>query len=102
MIKAIAKKGGVVQICLYHGFLKQGGIASLKDAIDHLDYVVRLVGIDYVGIGSDFDGGGGLKGVHDASEFPQITMELIRRGYSDDDIAKIWGGNLMRVIEAVK
>ena len=102
LIKTIAKKGGVVQICLYHGFLNKTGSASVKDAVDHIDYVVRLVGIDYVGIGSDFDGGGGLKGVHDASEFPQITMELIRRGYSDDDIAKIWGGNLMRVIEAVK
>ena len=101
LIKAIANKGGVVQICLYHGFLKQGGIASLKDAIDHIDYVVRLVGIDYVGIGSDFDGGGGIKGLQNANELPQITMELIRRGYSDADIAKIWGGNLIRVLEAV-
>ena len=99
LIKAIAKKGGVIQICFYHGFLKKGGTASLKDAIDHIDYVVRLVGIDYVGIGSDFDGGGGIKGLQTANEFPQVTMELIRRGYSDEDIAKIWGGNLMRVLE---
>ena len=102
LIKAIADKGGVVQICLYHGFLKKNGQATLKDAVDHIDYVVRLVGIDYVGIGSDFDGGGGIKGLQAANEFPQITMELIRRGYSDEDIAKIWGGNLMRVMEAVK
>ena len=100
LIKAIASKGGVVQICLYHRFLKQKGTASVKDAVDHIDYIVRLVGIDYVGIGSDFDGGGGIKGLQSASEFPQITMELIRRGYSDEDIAKIWGGNLMRVMEA--
>ena len=74
----------------------------MKDAVDHIDYIVRLVGVDYVGIGSDFDGGGGIRGLQSASEFPQITMELIRRGYSDADIAKIWGGNLMRVMEAVK
>ena len=102
LIKAIAKKGGVIQICLYHGFLKKNGQASLKDAVDHIDYVVRLVGVDYVGIGSDFDGGGGIKGLQNANEFPQITMELIRRGYSDEDIAKIWGKNLMRVMEAVE
>ena len=102
LIKAIANKNGVIQVCFYHGFLKKGGTASLKDAIDHIDYIVRLVGIDYVGIGSDFDGGGGIKGLQSANEFPQITMELIRRGYSDTDIAKIWGGNLMRVMEAVK
>ena len=101
LIKAIASKGGVIQICLYNGFLKKKGTASLKDAIDHIDYVVKLVGIDYVGIGSDFDGGGGIKGLQTANEFPQITMELIRRGYSDADIAKIWGGNLMRVLEAI-
>jgi len=102
LIKAIADKGGVVQVCLYSGFLKKGGGASLKDAVDHIDYIVRLVGVDYVGIGSDFDGGGGIRGLQSASEFPQITMELIRRGYSDADIAKIWGGNMMRVMEAVK
>jgi microsomal dipeptidase-like Zn-dependent dipeptidase len=100
LIKAIADKGGVVQICLYHGFLKKSGPASVKDAVDHIDYIIRLVGIDYVGIGSDFDGGGGIKGLQSANEFPQITMELIRRGYSDTDIAKIRGGNLMRVMVA--
>ena len=63
--------------------------------------MVRLVGIDYVGIGSDFDGGGGIKGAQTVADLPQLTMELIRRGYSDEDIAKIWGGNLMRVMEAV-
>jgi len=102
LIKAIAKKGGVIQVCLYKGFLKKNGTASLKDAVDHIDYIVRLVGIDFVGIGSDFDGGGGIKGLQAANEFPQITMELIRRGYSDADIAKIWGGNLMRVMETIE
>jgi len=102
LIKAIANNGGVVHICLYSGFLKKDGNASLKDAVDHIDYVVKLVGINHVGIGSDFDGGGGIKGLQTANELPQITMELIRRGYSDTDIAKIWGGNLMRVMEKVE
>jgi microsomal dipeptidase-like Zn-dependent dipeptidase len=102
LMKAIANKGGVIQICLFTGFLKKGSLASVKDAVDHIDYIVRLVGIDYVGIGSDFDGGGGIRGLQTVSDFPQITMELIRRGYSDEDIAKIWGKNLMRVMEAVK
>ena len=101
LIKALAARGGVVQICLYAGFLRKNGIASVKDAVDHIDYVVKLAGIDHVGIGSDFDGGGGIKGLQTANEFPQITLELIRRGYSDEDIAKIWGGNFMRVLEAV-
>jgi microsomal dipeptidase-like Zn-dependent dipeptidase len=101
LMKAIAAKGGVVQICFYKGFLKKDGQARLKDAIDHIDYVVKSVGIDYVGIGTDFDGDGGIPGIQTAGEVPQITMELIRRGYSDEDIAKIWGGNLMRVMKAV-
>ena len=102
LIKAIADKGGVIQICLYTGFLKKNGMASLKDAVDHIDYIVKLAGIDYVGIGSDFDGGGGITGLQSANELPQITMELIRRGYSDQDIAKIWGGNLIRVMKKVE
>jgi len=77
-------------------------MASLKDAVDHIDYIVKLAGIDYVGIGSDFDGGGGITGLQSANELPQITMELIRRGYSDQDIAKIWGGNLIRVMKKVE
>jgi microsomal dipeptidase-like Zn-dependent dipeptidase/gamma-glutamyl-gamma-aminobutyrate hydrolase PuuD len=99
LMKAIAKKKGVIQICLYSNFLKKGEKATVKDAVDHIDYIVKTVGIDYVGIGSDFDGGGGLVGLQSVGEFPQITMELIRRGYSDSDIAKIWGENLMRVMK---
>ncbi|MDR1764195.1 MAG: dipeptidase [Dysgonamonadaceae bacterium] len=102
LMKAIAEKGGVIQVCFYSGFLKSKGKASLKDAVDHIDYVVKTVGVDYVGIGTDFDGGGGLTDMKTASEFPKITEELIRRGYSDKDIAKIWGGNIMRVMAAVE
>jgi len=101
LIKALADKEGVIQICIFNDFLKKERMASVKDLVDHIDYVVHLVGIDYVGIGSDFDGGGGIKGLQAANELPQITIELIRRGYSDADIAKIWGENLMRVMDAV-
>jgi microsomal dipeptidase-like Zn-dependent dipeptidase len=100
LMRAIADKGGVIQVCLYTGFLKKSGKATVKDAVDHIDYIVKTVGIDHVGIGSDFDGGGELVDCKSVSEFPQITMELLRRGYSEEAIAKIWGGNLMRVMEA--
>ncbi|MDR0681479.1 MAG: gamma-glutamyl-gamma-aminobutyrate hydrolase family protein [Dysgonamonadaceae bacterium] len=99
LMHAIADKGGIIQICLYTHFLKKNGRATVKDAVDHIDYVVKTVGIDHVGIGSDFDGGGGLIDLTAANEMPQITMELLRRGYSEENIAKIWGGNLMRIID---
>jgi membrane dipeptidase len=74
--------------------------ATVKDAVDHIDHIVKTIGIDYVGIGTDFDGGGGLKDCRDVSELPAFTVELVKRGYSDKDIAKIWGGNAMRVLGA--
>ncbi len=74
---------------------------TLADAIDHLDHMVAVMGIDHVGIGSDFDGGGGLMGIEDVSQMPNITQELLARGYTPDDIRKIWGGNLMRVFDQV-
>lgn len=76
--------------------------ATVQDFVDHIDHVVKLVGVDYVGIGSDFDGGGGLDGVYDVSEMGNITLELVKRGYSEKDIKKIWGGNLMRVFKQVE
>lgn len=102
LMKAIAKKGGVIQVCLYKGFIKKNGKATVKDAVDHIDYIVKTVGIDHVGIGSDFDGGGELTGLKNAGEMPQITLELLRRGYSEEAIAKIWGGNFMRILKTVK
>jgi len=102
LMKAIAEKGGVIQVCLYTHFLRNDKNATVKDAVDHIDYVVKTVGIDHVGIGSDFDGGGGLIGLNAVNEMPQITMELLRRGYVEEDIAKIWGGNLMRVMDCVQ
>ncbi|ESA35559.1 membrane dipeptidase [Leptolyngbya sp. Heron Island J] len=74
---------------------------TLADAIDHLDHMVAVMGIDHVGIGSDFDGGGGLVNIEDVSQMPNITQELLDRGYTPDEIRKIWGGNLMRVFNQV-
>ncbi len=76
--------------------------ASVADFVDHIDYAVKVMGIDHVGIASDFDGGGGIVGWEDASKTPAVTDELERRGYSEADIAKIWGGNLLRVMEAAE
>jgi len=102
LMKAIATKGGVIQVCLYGDFIKEDGKATVKEVVDHIDYIVKKVGIDYVGIGSDYDGGGELIGLTNAGDMPQITLELLRRGYSEKDIAKIWGGNFMRVMKTVK
>ena len=74
---------------------------TLFDAIDHIDYIVKNIGIDHVGIGSDFDGGGGLIGINDVSQMQNITQELVARGYTEEDVRKIWGGNLMRVFSEV-
>jgi membrane dipeptidase len=76
--------------------------ATVKDVVDHIDHVVQVIGIDYVGIGTDFDGGGGVDGCRTASDMKNITIELLRRGYSKADITKIWGGNVMRVLRKVE
>lgn len=143
MIKALAAKGGVIQMNFVSDYLRKpseahrqaltkirmanvGRIdapkleawqkaqtdsvkqvyaherATLKDLVNHIDYVVKLVGIDHVGIGSDFDGGGGVVGMEDVSEIENLTAELVSRGYSEKDIAKIWGGNLLRVLGQAK
>jgi membrane dipeptidase len=78
-----------------------GDLATVKDFVDHIDHVKNLIGIDYVGIGTDFDGGGGLRDCRDVSELPNITAELLQRGYSKDDLIKIWGENFIRVFRQV-
>ena len=70
---------------------------AVKDFVNHIDYVVKLIGIDHVGISSDFDGGGGVDGWNGADETFKVTLELVRRGYTEEQIAKIWSGNLLRV-----
>lgn len=102
-IEAIAKNGGVIQICLVDLFINPNRKqASIVDAIDHIDYVVKLAGIDHVGIASDFDGGGGLIGCQGSNDMINITVKLLDRGYSEEDIAKIWGGNFLRVMGKVQ
>jgi len=76
--------------------------ATVKDFVDHIDYIAKKIGIDHVGISSDFDGGGGIDGWSDASETFNVTLELVRRGYTEDQIGKIWSGNLLRVMEEVR
>ncbi|RUT72958.1 dipeptidase [Ancylomarina longa] len=146
MLLALAKNGGVVQMCILDDYVKAPDTTTLRyhkekelrnryrkaaqiskeeevklwaewrqlqldypkekptvaDAIDHIDHMVKLIGIDHVGIGTDFDGGGGLKDCEDASQMKNITMELLRRNYSEEDIVKIWGGNFMRVFSQVE
>jgi membrane dipeptidase len=147
MIKKLAEKGGVIQICLLDEYIKDPDTTSIRyqkekefrnlynskydsmtpdekaevrklrqelrekypkelttvsDYVDHIDYVKKLVGIDYVGIGSDFDGGGGLSGCADVSEFPNITREMLKRGYTEEEIIKVWGGNFFRVFKQVE
>jgi len=147
MIKKLAEKGGVIQICILDEYVKNpdtttvnykrikqirkiyaGGmekmteaekekmfaewdelkawkqteLPNVKDLVDHIDHVKNLVGVNYVGIGSDFDGGGGLIDCIDVGQFPNITRELLHRGYTESEIKKIWGGNLLRVFKAVE
>ena len=146
MIRALAAKGGVIQICILDEYIAAPDTASdnyrrmkelrkkyrgwenvtdeqrkeawraydsinkyyppvlptISQAVDHIDHVVKLVGVEHVGIGSDFDGGGGLADCVDVADFPKITAELVKRGYSRKDITKIWGGNFLRVFRQVE
>jgi len=77
-------------------------MATVSDFVDHIDYLVKKIGIEHVGISSDFDGGGGVKGWNGAEETFNVTLELVRRGYTEEQIAKIWSGNLLRVMDEVQ
>jgi membrane dipeptidase len=145
-LRALAKNGGVVQICFLAAYVKTppviperekamkdleakyGNIrqiqdeavrtkamaereavnqkfprvqANVQDLVDHIDHVKKVVGVDYAGIGTDFDGGGGVVGCDDVSGMIHVTEELVRRGYTDREIEKIWGGNFLRVFQKV-
>ena len=101
-MRALAKKGGVCQITVYPGFLRTDSQATILDVMDHLDHAINVMGIDHVGLGTDFDGDGGVPGLADASELSLFTRQLLQRRYSDDDIQKIWGGNFLRVMKQVQ
>ena len=96
-MRALAAKGGVAQTTIYHGFLRQDGEACILDVMEHLEHAIQVMGIDHVGLGTDFDGDGGVRGLADASELINFTKQLLRRRYSEEDIQKIWGGNFLRV-----
>lgn len=101
-MRALAEKGGVAQTTLYHGFLRSSGEATVLDALAHLDHAVKVMGIEHVGIGTDFDGDGGVRGFADSSEVINFTRQLLRRRYSEHDIQQIWGGNFLRVMSKVQ
>ena len=101
-LRLIASKGGVVQVTMYSGFLVESGEATLDDFMRHLLHAIDVAGIDHVGIGSDFDGDGSVVGCADASQLRNVTRELLRKGFSCDDIRKIWGGNWLRVMREVQ
>ena len=100
----IKENGGVIQTTALGFFLtdREDPPANMDDFMDHIDYMVEKIGIDHVGISSDFDGGGGIMGWEDASETMNVTSALRERGYSESEIAKLWGGNLLRVLDEVQ
>ena len=110
-LKWIKENGGVVQVVALDEFLNKtkheahlenpelNPPVDVSDFVDHIDYIKNLIGIDHVGISSDFDGGGGIEGWQDASQTFNVTLELVKRGYSENEISKIWSGNLLRVLD---
>ena len=101
-MRALAAKGGVAQTTIYHGFLKKDGEATILDVMAHLDHAIDVMGIDHVGLGTDFDGDGGVRGLADSSELINFTRQLLARRYNEQDIQKIWGGNFLRVMAQVQ
>lgn len=101
-LRKLAQKGGVAQITLYHGFVCKDGEATILDAMKHLEHAISIMGIDHVGLGTDFDGDGGIRGLANSSELMNFTIELMRCRYSIEDMEKIWGGNWLRVMKQVQ
>ena len=97
-MRALAAKGGVAQTTIYGGFLRRHGESTILDVLDHLEHAIEIMGIDHVGLGTDFDGDGGVRGLANSSELIHFTLQLLARRYSEADIQKIWGGNFLRVM----
>ena len=98
---ALRDTGGVIQITAMPAFLRSGGHAdrvTVADFVDHIDYAVQRIGVAHVGIGSDFDGGGGISGWQNAGDSANLTVELVARGYAEEEIACLWGENFLRVL----
>lgn len=96
---ALKENGGVIQLVAFNSYLTAQGEADVSTFVDHIDYTVKKIGVEHVGISSDFGGGGGIRGWSNAGETFNVTLELVRRGYSEEDIARIWGGNVLRILE---
>lgn len=102
-LDAIGKNGGIVHVPAFNAYLRPApGRAGVKELVDHVEYIVKRIGIDHVGIGTDFNHGSGIEGFEDESQAPNVTAELLRRGYTDEQITKLWGGNLLRVLREVE
>lgn len=101
-MRQLALKGGVMQVTAYHGFLSLNDDASIVTFMQHLNHAVEVMGIDHVGIGTDFDGDGGVPGLADSSDLMNLTRHLLMQGYTTTDIEKLWGGNWLRVMAEVQ
>lgn len=101
-MKQLALHDGVMQITAYQGFLVKDGEATIRNLMEHLDYAIKIMGIEHVGLGTDFDGDGGVKGLACSSEMLNFTRQMLLRRYSVDDIEKIWGGNFLRLMKQVQ
>lgn len=102
-LRALAKNGGVIQLCPVNNYIREDyENANIDDFLNHLEHAIKIAGIDHVGIGNDFDGGGGVPGINGANDMINITVHLLERGYSEEDIAKILGGNFYRVLNEVQ
>ncbi len=102
LLLRVRDNGGVVHVTALGAYVSDTEPATVADLVDHVDYMVDLIGIEHVGISSDFDGGGGIEGWSDASETFNVTLELVRRGYSEEEIEMLWSGNLLRVLDEVR
>ncbi len=102
-LKALSRKGGVCQLTIYDGFVKTDpSEADLRSWVDHVVHAAKVMGVEHVGIGTDFDGGGGIRGLRDASDVVGATCELLRRHFSEEDLRGIWGGNWLRVMGEIQ
>ena len=101
-MRALARKGGVAQVTFYEGFLRKDGKADILDAIAHLKHMAKVMGVEHVGIGTDFDGDGGVPGIASASEVINLTRMLLKNGFSEADLQLIWGGNFLRVMNEIQ
>lgn len=101
-LRKLAEKNGVAQVTFYEYFLRKEEGATIEDAVKHLMHAIEIAGIDHVGIGSDFDGDGGVPGIHNAADFTHFTARLLKEGLTEEDLKKIWGGNFTRVMAEVQ